>query len=178
MVISLAPRTQKGAIPLASTILNMFTIYKVTNEITNDFYIGFTTSLNPEKRFERHKSNTLAGISFHLYSAMRKYGIENFTFSALEVGENVEYGHKIAESLYIKWLRPKYNMTSGGDGVIGYVYTEEARKKISESLRGRKFPNRKRSMGTSHSLESKKKISESVKRARKERFWSTKKKDL
>lgn len=42
------------------------------------------------------------------------------------------------------------NATDGGDGITGYVFTEEARKAVSDGQRGRKF-----------SEETKRKISES-----------------
>jgi hypothetical protein len=35
-----------------------------------------------------------------------------------------------------------YNMTDGGDGVPGYVFTEEDRKKLGSGLRGKKRPPR------------------------------------
>jgi group I intron endonuclease len=116
----------------------MFAIYQLKNLVNGDRYIGFTTHINPELRFEEHKSNVRQGIKFHLYSAMRKYGVDNFQFQILEIGENEEYGRKIAEPMYIAWLQPKYNMTRGGDGVVGYVFTEEAKRKISESIKGKK----------------------------------------
>lgn len=146
----------------------MFTIYKVMNKITKDFYIGFTASLNPENRFQRHRKNSRIGVASRLYSAMRKYGIENFVFSILEVGENIEYGHKIAEPSYIRWLNPKYNMTIGGDGVVGYIYTKEARENISTSLCGRKLSKQhriiisERMRGKIVNLDVKKKISNTL----------------
>jgi group I intron endonuclease len=126
----------------------MFVIYRVVNSLTGDSYIGFTTKMNPESRFERHKRNALRGMKFHLYAAMRKYGTENFSFEILEMGENTDYGHKVAEPLYIAWLQPRYNMTRGGDGVVGYVYTEEAKAAIHKGMIG-KTHNQERKLSNS-----------------------------
>ena len=68
------------------------------------------------------------------------------------------------------------NMTEGGDGVIGYIKTEEEREKISERMSGEKHPFhggshteetkekiRLSKLGQKHSLETRKKMSESHK---------------
>lgn len=52
-----------------------------------------------------------------------------------------------------------YNLTDGGEGFIGYVRTEEHRRKISESLKGENNPN----YGKTLSEEHRQKISESLK---------------
>jgi hypothetical protein len=58
-----------------------------------------------------------------------------------------EIGALSLERRYIKWYGRKdngtgilLNKTDGGDTTIGYLPTEQVRKKISESLKGRKKP--------------------------------------
>jgi len=59
------------------------------------------------------------------------------------------------------------NVTDGGDGVVGYRHTIEARLKKSESMRGRKLTEeqklrlRKSNLGRKHTQETRKKLSES-----------------
>lgn len=86
-------------------------IYKITNTITTDFCIGYT-SLILEQRFAKHKQNAKARGQTYLYRAMRKYGIDNFTIECLQEDGNLNED----ETLWIRALSPPYNMTLGGEG--------------------------------------------------------------
>ena len=54
-------------------------IYKITNKINNKVYIGKTEG-DIALRWQQHIYNMSNGIEYHLYNAMRKYGLENFSF--------------------------------------------------------------------------------------------------
>ena len=56
------------------------------------------------------------------------------------------------EIQHIRQLKPKFNFTEGGDGMLGFKHSEESKKKMSESGKGFK-----------HSKEHKKMISEKLK---------------
>lgn len=86
-------------------------VYKITNVLTNDVYVG-KTILNLQERFSQHKHRSISGNTY-LYRAMRKYGIDNFCISEIE--SNVEDLNE-REKYWIATINPKYNMTSGGDG--------------------------------------------------------------
>ena len=89
-------------------------IYQITNTITSDFYVGKT--INPKNRFYQHKYNATKRKSrTYLHRAMRKYGVENFTFTILDNVNNPEELNP-REIYWIEQLSPKYNMTKGGDG--------------------------------------------------------------
>lgn len=89
-------------------------IYQITNKLTNDFYIGKTK--NPEARFYKHKYDATNNKSqAYIHRAMRKYGVDNFTFSVLEQVESLDVLSE-REIYWIDNLKPKYNMTKGGDG--------------------------------------------------------------
>jgi len=90
-------------------------IYKITNIITEDTYIG-KTKKPIEVRFQKHVYNSKNGKT-HLYKAFRKYGVNNFIIETLEEVsiENIDE----RERFYINNLSPTYNMTKGGDG--GYT---------------------------------------------------------
>ena len=64
----------------------MIGIYKLTNKINNKVYIG--QSINIENRFQQHKNNclneNLKDYNTKFYRALRKYGVENFTFEIIE----------------------------------------------------------------------------------------------
>ena len=54
-------------------------IYKITNKVNNKVYIG-QTSRSLEIRWREHKSRAGCYYTSHLYSAMNKYGVDNFIF--------------------------------------------------------------------------------------------------
>lgn len=87
-------------------------IYKITNNITKDIYVGY--SYNYLKRWYFHKRNASKGVNTFLYRAMRKYGIENFSIELLEDCDNALNEQR--EKHWIATLVPRYNMTAGGDG--------------------------------------------------------------
>jgi|TARA_B110000285_G_scaffold65735_1_gene75602 group I intron endonuclease len=86
-------------------------IYAITNIITNDVYVGYTTKTT-EERFQKHKYNARSGMDTYLYKAMRKYGEDNFEITTLQTYGNLTED----ETFWIKKLEPKYNMTIGGEG--------------------------------------------------------------
>lgn len=103
-------------------------IYKITNKINDKIYIG-QTSGTIEKRFKEHIKQSRYNDTFHLYRAMRKYGIENFEVEEIEECEDITLSQR--EKYYIEYFdsyKNGYNMTIGGDGVIKYDYKEIADK--------------------------------------------------
>ena len=82
-------------------------VYKITNTITGDFYIG--SSKNVKQRWACHKCKSKWNEcpNSQLYHDMQKYGVENFVFEILEEVE-VDY-LKEAEQHYIELLKPTYN---------------------------------------------------------------------
>lgn len=117
----------------------MFTIYQVINKTNGKSYIGYNSSCNERKRFNEHVQASKRGSVLPLHAAIRKYGKQNFSLKILEMGENQEYGLKIAEPTYIYWMKPEYNICSGGEGTPGRVWSEESKLKSSLSQKGRKL---------------------------------------
>ena len=78
-------------------------VYKITNTVTNEFYIGCSTNLL--RRWSNHKTRykekTNKEYNKKLYASMRKYGIKNFKFTVLEIVSNVDYLFS-KEALYIE----------------------------------------------------------------------------
>lgn len=89
-------------------------IYKITNNINGDFYIGKTIK-TLEQRMWKHVYLTSKGSKTKLHNAMRKYGSENF--SIISISSNISEENLNREEIrFIFELNPHYNMTSGGDG--------------------------------------------------------------
>jgi group I intron endonuclease len=86
-------------------------IYKILNNITGDFYIGYT-SKTLQERLTNHIYAAKGGTNTHLHKAMRKYGCDNFSIECLQEDGNLNED----EALWIAKLQPAYNMTKGGEG--------------------------------------------------------------
>lgn len=120
----------------------MYYIYKITNNINQDFYIGYTTQNPPQKRWLRHKQSVRNKRNGKFINALRKYGVENFTFEVLCEGEDEDYGFNVLEPQYIENLKPKYNTLKGGPNIqkggmryLGDLTKEEISKKLSDSVK-------------------------------------------
>ena len=111
-------------------------IYKIENSINHKCYIGQAKDIH--KRWNRHRTepfNTKGpSYNYPLYRAIRKYGLNNFTFEILEECKVSELNEK--EIFYIKKFDTffnGYNQTFGGDNtsvidkqiVIGIIYDLE-----------------------------------------------------
>ena len=82
-------------------------VYKITNTITGDFYIG--SSNDVKRRWAEHKkpSTWKRFPNNQLYQDMRKYGKDKFVFELLEEVE--ESFLKEKEQQFIETLKPAYN---------------------------------------------------------------------
>lgn len=93
---------------LLDGVTDLSCIYVVTNNITKDQYVGKAKSIR--RRWYQHNNGSRSGNKY-LYRAIRKYGISNFTMSVVDT----EYSNE-KEVYWIDKLKPKYNLTRGGDG--------------------------------------------------------------
>ena len=80
-------------------------VYKITNNITGDFYIG--SSKNIKQRWYSHRDKIFwqQRPGMRLYQAFIKYGLDNFKFEVIE--ETVDL--KEREQYWIDTLKPSYN---------------------------------------------------------------------
>lgn len=86
-------------------------IYKITNIITSNFYIG--KSKNIQQRWYQHRSSYKKVLYNSLYVDMQTYGIENFKIEIVEECKEEELTKR--EHYYIYTLNPYYNDTTGID---------------------------------------------------------------
>jgi len=128
-------------------------IYQIINKVTGKFYVG--RSKDFEERWKDHKrgltTNTHHNIC--LQRAWNKYGEDAFIFQPIDFFETEEE-QKSAEQEVLDtfWdFGLLYNMSksANGGGPTGWTHTKEARRKISETQKGR-----------THSEETKRKLSE------------------
>lgn len=101
----------------------MIGIYKITNTITNQVYIGKSVDIN--RRWREHKTPKANGNDL-LHGDMKKYGTDNFRFDVIEECTKEKLLER--ELFYIKKYNPFYNK-------IGKQVPEETKRKISESTK-------------------------------------------
>lgn len=103
-------------------------IYCITNLINSKRYIGKTTS-SIQDRWKQHcrDKNKRKCEKRPLYSAMDKYGIENFIVEELEYVED----DSLLQDKEIYWIKELntygssgYNASKGGDGKLLYDHNE------------------------------------------------------
>ena len=102
-------------------------VYKITNAITGDFYIG--SSKNVKKRWMHHKCKSTWNryLNNQMYLDMQKYGLNKFEFQILEVVEPEEL--KEIEQKFIETLKPTYNkMNAKGLNVERYKEYQKSEK--------------------------------------------------
>lgn len=103
-------------------------IYKIFTSCSNKVYIGQTRQ-SIEDRYKEHLKNCSAGVPYHLYNAMRKYGIENFYVEEIEECDNDVLSER--EQYWIQYydsFHNGYNMTIGGKGNSLYNYKDIVNK--------------------------------------------------
>ena len=105
-------------------------IYKITNIITNDFYIG--SSNDVKRRWMQHKcpSRWNDNPNNQMYLDMRKYGKDKFDFQVIAEVEEGKLKEK--EQYFIETLKPTYNqMNANGCDFERY---KEFQKKYQNQL--------------------------------------------
>jgi len=114
--------------------MKAYAIYIVTNILNAKQYVGISKSL--EKRWSQHLCAN--GSAPALHSAIKKYGKENFIFTHIASAFNFECACDIEKMLIIQHNTKApngYNLTDGGEGVVGKKLTDE--EKVAKSIAGK-----------------------------------------
>lgn len=108
-------------------------VYRITNTITGDFYIG--SSKNIKQRWTAHKcpSSWERFPNNLMYIDMKKHGLDKFDFEILEEVEIEQLKEK--EQQFIEKLKPTYN-DRNANGWDFERYTEN-KKKYRKTEKGR-----------------------------------------
>lgn len=152
----------------------MYTVYQHINKINGKQYIGITKR-NPQERWGKNGVNYKS--TPHFFSAIQKYGWDNFEHNILYTGLTQEEACEIEKQLIAENRTQDrnfgYNILEGGQASVlpievrqkmsqsmmgnknglGHKCSEEKKQKIREAQKGRKF-----------SKEHKRKLSESAKK--------------
>ena len=116
-------------------------VYKITNTITGDFYIG--SSKDVKHRLANHKCQSKWNECPNnpMYIDMRKYGIDKFEFEILAEVEADKL--KETEQQFIELLKPTYNdrNANGWDIERRKEYMKSDKCKESHKKSSKKYDN-------------------------------------
>lgn len=117
-------------------------VYQIVNEINGKTYIG--SSKDIELRWAKHRYDCKKPPKYRsiLRDAIRKHGIENFTFIIIEECECIKKTLLVLEQHYIDTTKPEYNILPTVGSRLGSKGLEprsqEVRDKISRGNKGLK----------------------------------------
>lgn len=110
-------------------------IYLITNKLNGKKYVGQTNNL--ERRINQHRHGDQ-----YVDRAIRAHGWENFTVEVLKECENsaeLDYWEKY----FIKARNTRkpngYNLTDGGEGILGHKHKPETIALLKKKHKGRKL---------------------------------------
>lgn len=110
-------------------------IYMIVNKTTKDYYLGSAATNRFYARFSNHLVYLRGSKIVKL--AVKKYGLENFAFTVLELYPNIVTKENNKELLdlednYLKLLLPNYNILTEAGSSFGYKHTEVVRTKMKD----------------------------------------------
>jgi group I intron endonuclease len=116
-------------------------IYIIKNKVTGDSYVG-SASVCFKSRWGYHTRDLRANKhhSPRLQNSWNKYGADSFEFSILE-----ECGPEVCiarEQFYLDTLRPELNICKIAGSCLGVKHSEETRKRMSISKKGKVSPRK------------------------------------
>lgn len=139
-------------------------VYKITNQLTNKSYIGWTSQTLDSRWLQHKKLAQKNQDNRPFYNAIRKYGVDCWITEILAITEDKTVA-KQKEIEYIQLFESYdhgYNATRGGDGNNDIKMSPESNQARSKALKGRP-KNYDRMAGKTHSAETKAKISKAHK---------------
>lgn len=152
--------------------MTIYSIYVATNQINNKVYVGFD-SCWPSRKND-HKSVYLREDSPQqvFYRALKKYGWDNFVWEVVYQSTNGYHTLNVMENYFITKYNSYvhadntngYNMTLGGEGVLGRKASTEQKQRKSEATSKQHrlmTPEQKLLRATSCSIGQQKRYSES-----------------
>lgn len=114
----------------------IYTIYRATCTVNGKMYIGFDSAY-PKRRKDHIRDALKNKRECLFHRAIRKYGVESFSWDILYQSPDLSHTLNEMESFFIREYRTfgdnGYNMTLGGEGVLGHKFTEEQRQQMSNS---------------------------------------------
>jgi group I intron endonuclease len=112
-----------------------YLVYVAINMVNCKLYVGATSRGLPTRKAQ-HFLAARRGDRGAFYSAIRKHGSASFEFYIFATGRDWDHVMQIERDL-IEVVNPEYNLTKGGEGILGYKRTAESVERSASKLRGR-----------------------------------------
>ncbi len=117
----------------------MGVIYKIQRKSDGKIYVG-KTARTVDERMKEHTKKSRSTSNSYIDRAIVKYGIDAFEVSVIEECKTLEELNE-REIYWIAFYNCKkpngYNLMEGGEGTVGRIVSEETRKKLSISHKGK-----------------------------------------
>lgn len=116
--------------------------YLVTNEVNGRKYVGITKDASPKRRWHSHVSAAVGrGAKYLLHAAIIKYGSECFRVETIASARTWTDLCEI-EGILINQHKTLvgdggYNLTKGGEGCYGRVFSQASKDKIRQARLGK-----------------------------------------
>lgn len=139
-------------------------IYKVTNLTNGKIYVGKTIQQLSRRKTDHINCARLKKYNMVFHKAIDKYGKENFVW---EIIESVLLPEMLSEleKYYIKkyncMVPNGYNLTAGGEGLLGFKHSEESKEKNRLSHVGKNCGEKNSFYGKKHTIKTREKMSRS-----------------
>ena len=120
----------------ASSIVDKFYCYLITNQINGKVYVGITNNYEQRKRQHKNVVNSPNDPQYQnrLYRSMRKHSFNSFTFETVKTMSSwkgvCKYEIYLIDRLNAMDDRYGYNMSKGGEGAYGAVRSPETKAKL------------------------------------------------
>jgi group I intron endonuclease len=115
--------------------INNYCVYVHTNKINNKVYVGIT-GRKPEIRWQNGKAYK---NNKHFSYSIGKYGWDNFIHEIVASNLTLKEANNFEKILICKLNSNNksfgYNLTLGGDGILGCKFLKETKEKMSISMK-------------------------------------------
>lgn len=115
-------------------------IYKITNLITLEIYIGSSAGkYGIQKRWNEHRNKLRKNkhVNTKLQNSWNKYKENNFIFEIVELCPKEDTINR--EQYYIDTLNPQFNINKCAKSRLGIKHKQQAKDKLSAFFKGRPF---------------------------------------
>lgn len=108
--------------------------YKDSQNDDKVVYVGKDSHIDSDSRYYAHFNPSR--YNDQPFNRVLQNNPERYSYHILKMGDFDENLLNALEIIYIKRYSPKFNFTVGGDGSTGYTHSVKSKKKISNSKRG------------------------------------------
>lgn len=127
-------------------------IYKFTHIETGRCYIGQTIQNPNQRRLEHIADSRHTPREYHFHNALRKYGIDAFTFEVIDTASSLEELNLLEEKYVEQFdsINNGFNIRQAGGNKL---HSEESKARMKESQRKAHARRREENGGTEKHLE-------------------------